>query len=279
MTCSTGSYAQTTIQAPVIVNLVDGGNAVGSVLFQYIDLWSSPWTWGGSSPPEEGTIVSIESGKTVYFDTTTPILKAVIIDNASLIFDDNQDVALNAEYILVVNGGRLKVGTETNPFLHNAIITMYGHLRSIELPICMLYFFIRINKHKFHLLLVGAKTLALRDGIVDMHGMTVTQTWTRLAGTAAVGSTQITLLRAVDWSVGSRIVIATTGDYLSQGQSETRTITAISADGLTLTLNSPLTYKHLGVTQNVGSTTVEIRAEVGLLSHNVIFQGMSMTEK
>ena len=136
ITCLTGSYAQTTVQAPVIVNVVNGGNAIGSEQFQYIDLWSSPWTWGGDSPPEEGTIVSIDSGKTVYFDTTTPILKALIVDNASLIFDDNQDVALNAEYILIVNGGRLQVGTESAPFQHKAVITMHGQLRSIELPIC-----------------------------------------------------------------------------------------------------------------------------------------------
>jgi len=138
ITCRTGSYSQTTVQATVIVNVVAGGNALGSAQYQYIDLWSSPWTWGGDSPPEEGTIVSIDSGKTVYFDTTTPIIKAIIIDNASLIFDDNQDVALNVEYILVVNGGRLQIGTETNPFQHKAVITMYGHLRSIELPICKL---------------------------------------------------------------------------------------------------------------------------------------------
>ena len=136
ITCYTGSYSQTTVQAPVLVNLVNGGNAVGTVQFRYVDLWSSPWTWGGSPPPDEGTIVSIDSGKTVYFDAVTPILKALIIDNASLIFDDNQDVALNVEYILVVNGGRFQVGTESSPFQHKAVITMYGHLRSIELPIC-----------------------------------------------------------------------------------------------------------------------------------------------
>ncbi|CAF1015901.1 unnamed protein product [Rotaria sp. Silwood1] len=259
ITCLTGSYSRTTTQELVIVNLVNGGNAVGSVLYQYIDLWSSPWTWGGDIPPEAGTIVSIENGKTVYFDTITPILKAVIIDNASLIFDDNQDVSLNAEYILVVNGGRLQIGTETNPFQHKAVITMYGHLRSIELPI------------------FGAKVLALRDGIVDMHGKTVTQTWTHLAATVSSGSSQITLRQAVDWPVGSTIVIATTGDYLSQGQTEIRAITAVSNNGRILTLDSPLKYTHLGVTQNVGSTTVEVRAEVGLLSHNVIFQG-SVTE-
>jgi hypothetical protein len=123
---------------------------------------------------------------------------------------------------------------------------------------------------------VGAKVLALRDGTVDMHGKNVSQTWTSLAATASSGSSQITLRQAVDWPVGSTIVIATTGDYLSQGQSETRTITAISANGFTLTLDSPLNYTHLGVTQTVGPTTVEVRAEVGLLSHNIIVQGLSI---
>jgi hypothetical protein len=134
--CLTGSYSQTTTLATVIVTLTNYGNAVGSAQFQYIDLWSSPWTWGGDEPPEAGTIVVIDSGKTVYFDTTSPILKAIVIDNASLIFDDMQDVALNVEYILVVNGGVFQVGTESSPFQHQAVITMYGQLRSIELPIC-----------------------------------------------------------------------------------------------------------------------------------------------
>ena len=126
-------------------------------------------------------------------------------------------------------------------------------------------------------ILDGAKVLALRDGIVDLHGLNVIRTWTKLAATATAGATQITLLQNVDWPVGSQIIIATTGDYLSQGQSETRTITAVSSNGLTLTLDSPLTNTHLGITQSVGSTSVEMRAEVGLLSHNVIFQGLCKT--
>jgi hypothetical protein len=121
--------------------------------------------------------------------------------------------------------------------------------------------------------LVGAKVLALRDGIVDMHGKSVVRTWTRLASTANVGSSQLTIVEGVDWPVGSRIVIATTGDYLSQGQTETRTITAISSNGRILTLDSALAYDHLGVRQIIGAVGIDVRAEVGLLSHNVIFQG------
>ncbi|CAM2722167.1 unnamed protein product [Rotaria socialis] len=259
ITCLTGIYRQTTVLAPIIVSINGSGNAVGSPLFQYIDLWSSPWTWGGSSPPEEGTIVVIDNGKTVYFDTTTPTLKAVIIDNASLIFDDTQDVALNVEYILVVNGGLFQVGTESNPFQHRAVITMYGHLRSIELPI------------------FGAKVLALREGTVDMHGKPTIQMWTHLATTAVNGSLTITLRQPVDWAIGSEIIIPTTGDYLSQGESEKRMITNISNNRTVLTLNAPLNWTHLGVTQHLGSVSIDARAEIGLLSHNVVFQG-SITE-
>lgn len=119
-----------------MVSINGSGYAVGSVYFQYIDLWSSPYTWGGYAPPEDGTLVIIENHETIYLDIETPILKVLVIDNATLIFDDLQDVTLNVEYIIIVNGGQIQVGTESNPFQHRGVINMHGHLRSIELPIC-----------------------------------------------------------------------------------------------------------------------------------------------
>ncbi|CAM4971603.1 unnamed protein product [Rotaria socialis] len=255
ITCQTGSYAQSSIIAPVMVFINDSGYGIGLVSFQYIDLWSSPWTWGGNDPPDTGSLASIDSGVTIYFDTITPTLKVLLIDNATLIFDDAQDVALNTEYIVIVNGGCLQIGTEQNPFEHQAVITMYGQLRSIELPI------------------FGAKVLALRGGTVDMHGKTSVRTWTKLRATANNGSVTITLLEQVDWPIGSQIIIATTGDSFSQQESEVRQITNISYDGLTLTLNEPLAYTHLGISLDLNSTLLDIRGEVGLLSHNIIFQG------
>lgn len=47
----------------------------------------------------------------------------------------------------------LQIGTEAAPFQHRAVITLHGHLRSPELPV------------------YGAKTLAVREGILDLHGM------------------------------------------------------------------------------------------------------------
>jgi hypothetical protein len=134
--CTTGRASQTNLDASVDVFINGSGYAFSLFQFQYLDLWSSQWTWGGDSPPEAGTIVSIDSGVIVFLDITPPMLKAIVVDNATLIFDDSQDIDLNVEYIVIVNGGLLQVGTETNPFQHRATITLYGQLRSIELPIC-----------------------------------------------------------------------------------------------------------------------------------------------
>lgn len=120
----------------MLVFINGNGYAIGSAYFQYIDLWSSPWTWGGIDPPIAGDLAVVDNSVTVYLDVTTPILKVLVIDNATLIFEDSQDVSLNAEYIVIVNGGRLQVGTQAEPFQHRGVITMYGTLRSIELPIC-----------------------------------------------------------------------------------------------------------------------------------------------
>jgi len=49
-------------------------------------------------------------------------------------------------------GTGIQVGTEDEPFQHKGIITMHGHLRSLEMPI------------------YGAKTLGVRNGTLDLHG-------------------------------------------------------------------------------------------------------------
>lgn len=70
----------------------------------------------------------------------------------TLVFDE-ADIELQAENILITDGGRLQIGQEGAPFQHKAIITLHGQLRSPELPV------------------YGAKTLAVREGVLDLHGM------------------------------------------------------------------------------------------------------------
>ena len=47
----------------------------------------------------------------------------------------------------------------------------------------------------------------------------------------------------------------------------------VSSDGLTVTLTEALDYGHLGRTESIGSHKLEMRAEVGLLTHNVVVRG------
>ena len=271
--CWTGSNSRTDLAASVRVLIEDRGYAIGTVTYQDMHLWSSLWTWAGRSPLEAATIVLIESDTTIFLDISTPILKALLIDNATLIFDDRQDIHLPLEYRLIINGGRLQIGTASQPFQHRATITLYGDLRSIEIPIRKRnrFRFIRIGFGRFfsH----GAKVLAIRQGILDMHGQSTVKSWTRLGLTAANDSSTITLIDPIDWPVNSDIVIATTGDRLSQQECEKRRMMNISSDGRQLTLNEPLRYTHLGLSQSFNGTTIEIRAEVGLPSHTIRIEG------
>ena len=65
----------------------------------------------------------------------------------------------------------------------------------------------------------------------------------------------------------------------SQRENKVRTIAAVSADGLTLTLTEPLKYSHLSVSVTLPDGTVfEGRAEVGLLTRNILVRGSQHQE-
>ena len=116
------------------------------------------------------------------------------------------------------------------------------------------------------------KVLGVRQGDLDLHGRRRLRTWTRLAATATVNSTTLTLTEPVDWSAGDKIVIAATGK--NGNEMEENEIELVSDGGTTLHLVHKLHYEHLGVTETFeGGHFIEMRAEVGLLSHNVIVEG------
>uniref|UniRef100_A0A8C0PQA0 Fibrocystin-L n=1 Tax=Canis lupus familiaris TaxID=9615 RepID=A0A8C0PQA0_CANLF len=247
--------------APVHVNIRSLGMAkLDDPDFLYVDAWSSNFSWGGKSPPEEGSLVVITKGQTVLLDQNTPILKMLLIQGGTLIFDE-ADIELQAENILITDGGILQIGTEASPFQHRAVITLHGHLRSPELPV------------------YGAKTLAVREGILDLHGLPVSVIWTHLAHTAKAGERTLILQEAVTWKPGDKIVIASTGHRHSQQENEKRTIASVSADGTNILLTNPLNYTHLGTTVTLPDGTLfEARAEVGILTRNILIRGSDHVE-
>ena len=166
---------------------------------------------------------------------------------------------LQAENILITDNGVLQVGTEDKPFPGIATITLHGHVRSKEIPV------------------FGTKTLALREGTLDLHGLHVPITWTHLRSTADVDATELHLLKAVTWKPGDQIILAPTGK--SQREFEELTITGVSNANKTLQITPALRYKHISVVQTFdGIHRVETRAEVGLLTRNVRVRGSVHSE-
>ena len=47
--------------------------------FNYVNLWSSPYSWGGADPPEDGDMVVIPSGETIVVDINTAVVKLLLI--------------------------------------------------------------------------------------------------------------------------------------------------------------------------------------------------------
>ncbi|XP_066939673.1 fibrocystin-L-like [Macrobrachium rosenbergii] len=225
--------------------------------FFYIDRWSSIYTWGGEPVPSQGQLVVIEEGQTILLDESTEVLKILLIKGGHVIVDPEatEEIILRAEYILIVDGGSLNIGSEEEPYMGKAVIELYGNARSIELPS------------------YGAKVLAVRNGSLDLHGAPVPVTWTHLATTAAEGSNTITLKQPVTWKKGDTIIIATTEKRFFKNENEKHTIDMVSADGRTLTLTEPLKYEHISIEQTLGGRNIETRAEVGLLSRNIKIRG------
>jgi cell migration-inducing and hyaluronan-binding protein len=123
----------------------------------------------------------------------------------------------------------------------------------------------------------GNKVIAVHSGHLEMHGVPRAVPWTDLKTTAEAGATEITIndmgRQSLDWAVGEEIVIAST-DFNGR-HAEKRTIRGIrnTSSNPVITLDSPLEYKHYAGREAYGDDKLEMRAEVGLLSRNIVFRG------
>ncbi|MEO1312492.1 MAG: G8 domain-containing protein, partial [Pseudomonadota bacterium] len=87
--------------------------------------WSDAGIWSGGGVPGSDDIVVIESGQRVVLDVSTQV-KAILVDGGELIVEDASDLALSADWVLVINGGLFQVGTEEDPFEHDFTLTLEG---------------------------------------------------------------------------------------------------------------------------------------------------------
>lgn len=212
-----------------------------------VQLWSDPQTWGGAVPPR-GAEVRIPDGSSVKLNVSPPSLGGLQVDGTLSFAEKN--LQLTSDWIVV--HGKFRVGKETNRFDRRAVITLSGDDRSVDV------------------MGMGTSVLGVMGGNLDLHGKDVVS-WTGLASTAERGASEITLQEAPSWKPGDRIVIAST-DYWSSHDEE-RTVTWVS--GKTVELDRPLEYQHWGTVQSYGEHSLDERAEVGLLTRNIVVRGDS----
>ena len=246
----------------------NGHSSMQTFRYKYANYWSDLDTWSGEFIPIAGNSVSIPKGQTLVVDVdSTPILKAIVVEG-SLIFapdaDPNHHRTFDAEYIFVYEDAVFEAGTEDNRYTSKLTITMHGTREDAQIPV------------------YGNKGIFVRKGQLDMHGVVRDYTWTELATTVEPLQNQITLNAKVDWKAGEEIVIAPTDFEVDHA--EAFKITAVDNSGSTtkLTLNTTTAYKHYaGSKSYTGSNgvnadmtkTLEMRAEVGLLTRNVVYKG------
>jgi cell migration-inducing and hyaluronan-binding protein len=212
--------------------------------------WSDPATWPDRQVPRAGDKVTIAAGKEVVLDVSPPALGSLAIDG-KLTFANNRDLELTTEWVTV--HGELEIGTEARPHTRKATITLTNNVPDEEPMKDM-----------------GDRGIMIMGGTLNLHGDR-THTWTKLAQTAAAGSSSIQVLDASGWRVGDEIVLAST-DF-DPRQAERRTISAIRGNAITLDRN--LEYMHFGKI----TFDVDERGEVGLLTRNIKIQASADAEQ
>lgn len=207
--------------------------------------WSDPATWAPAPVPVDGADVVVPAGNTIVLDVSTPRLDQLRIEGV-LIVSDSADVELRAAEVVVA--GKLVAGTADQRHRHRFVVTLHRGDGAVG---------------------VGTKVLGvLPGGTLDLHGEERLG-WTRLAAAAEPGATGLLLAESHDWRTGDRIVIASS-DF-DPNHAEEREV--IGGSNRTVELASPLQHRHWGVVQTFAGRQVDQRAEVALLSRNILIRG------
>jgi hypothetical protein len=187
----------------------------------------------------------------------TPIIKLMRV-NGILIFSDEMDVHLRAKHIFV-RAGELHIGNETNPYQHNALITLFGEKNAESIV--------------YDNAIEAGNKLIANVNVVKMYGKQRTKKMTRLFQEANKNDKEIKVEPGLDLVVGDRIALLATSYKFDVGED----VMISSYDNTTglVTLDSELKYNHWGAPESTSSkyNGVDIRGEVLILSRNIKIQG------
>ncbi|XP_053236369.1 fibrocystin isoform X2 [Podarcis raffonei] len=236
-----------------------GQNTQSTFPLKFCGLWSKNISWLTGHQPQDGDNVTVERGQTLFLDTSTSILNLLHVKGGKLVFVGPGPIELHAHYILVSDGGELRVGSPGQPFCGKAQLHLQGSLHS---PASFPY---------------GAKFLAVRNGTLSMHGCVPKVTVTHLKSAARPNDTKLVLVDHVDWKPGDEVVICGGGPRSAQKQEEVVTVKTVN--GTELYVSSPLRYPHGIAEEQVSGEHHVFRALVALVSRSVVIHGNVTTER
>jgi len=219
--------------------------------------WSSPDTWPNKMVPKDNENITISAGMKVLLDTCSNRLNNLTIEaGGQLVFSSKHGpVSLTATYIYVF--GKFEIGSESCKYTEKATITMTGNIEKLPGP-----------DPKMGIKFIGVFP---PSGELEVHGYLSDPipSWGKLIKSVSTNDTILTLNKDVSkWPLQSTIVVAST-DF-DHNQSEEAIIVACSeCTKNQVKISKPLKYPHYGQF----SQGVDQRAEVGLLSRNILFRG------
>lgn len=233
--------------------------------------WSDATTWSAGHVPAAGDVVSIDPTHTVTYDAamaSANAVKTVVIQaTGKLVFRTDVSTTLYVSNLLVLPNGELDVGNSSNPVAGGVTASIIFANKPLDTA---------ADPAQYGNGLIGV-------GKVSMIGAAKPLTFIRLADEPRAGQTTLTLADpATGWRVGDRLVLPDSRQlrdfergsrYVSQ--LETVTISAVSADGKTITLSAALNYDHPGARDVNG--VLDHLPHVANLTRNVVVKSESAT--
>ena len=215
--------------------------------------------------PTASHVVRVVQGHTVTIDDTSALAYTIAVDG-KLAFAPGVDTRLRVTNLEVMASGVLEVGSTAAPIAANVTAEIVIADSPLGGGVS--------DPDQF-----GTSLIVF--GKLTMHGSVKTPSFVRLAAEPHAGDTSLTLSAPVSgWKAGDRVVLPDTrhikesevtpsnGWRNAVNQWEERTVQAVS--GTTLTLNSALSYDHLGARNPDG--VLELLPHVGNLTRNVVIR-------
>ena len=257
-----GSLELNTIRiAPIINDTYNETDANGTEItpdWNNIRYWSNASLWPNGYIPLDGEDVWIKSDWIMILDIETTNLGTLTVDGL-MMFESSGPLRLKAERIWV-RDGKLLAGNATNAYENPIEIILLGGKTANDLVIDS---FIES----------GNKILAV-TGEMNLYGKIPKTAYTRLTRSISIGTDVIDLLEAVDWSIGSEIVIGPTEKFYNP---EKRIIKDLLNGGRTIVADLPFEGFHYGSSEitykSDDGLILDMRATVGLLSRNIQIKG------